>query len=168
MPSDLLIETIAMLKQRIEIRGDYLARNEIPTRQMLIDPLLRALGWDIEDTDRVSLEHSAGRGRMDYALFLRRQLHVAVEGKRFADELTAEVKDQVYSYAIISGARYAVLTNGDNWQMFDTLLHWSQLDSLVAETELSTDDTTECAERLASISYAALEAQSFMLVPRAG
>ena len=155
-----------MLKQRIEIRWEYLARNEIPTRQMLVDPMLRALGWDFEDTDRVSLEHPSGRGRMDYALFLRNRLQVAVEAKRFSDELTEEVKDQAYGYAIRSGARYAVVTNGDRWEMFDTSQHWSQRESRVAETEVSASETTECAERLDRISYATLESESFLHVPR--
>ena len=166
MPSELLIETVAMLKQRIEIRGDYLARNEVPTRQMLIDPVLRALGWDFEDTERVSLEHPSGRGRMDYGLFLRNRIQVAVEAKRFSDALTDEAKEQAYGYAVRSGATYAVVTNGDRWEMFDTFRHWSRNESQVSETEISSCETEIAADRLNRISYATLESESFIHVPR--
>ena len=90
MPSDLLIETVTMLKQRIEIRREYLTRNESPTRQLLIDPLLDALGWDFEDSSRVVLEFPIGRLRVDYVLIVDGRPKIAVEAKRFGTALAGE------------------------------------------------------------------------------
>ena len=166
MPSELLVETIAMLKQRIEIRAEYLSRNEIPTRQMLVDPLLRALGWDFEDTDRVSLEHPSGRGRMDYALKIGGRLRVAVEAKRYGEELTDGMRDQVYGYARRSGSKYAVVTNGDRWEMFDTSRYWANAVANVGETDIKVDNLYACAERLDRISFRRLESELFVRLPR--
>ncbi len=166
MPSELLIETLAMLKQRIDLRGEYLARNEIPTRQLLVDPLLRALGWDIEDTSRVSLEHSSGRGRMDYALMVGGRLRVAVEAKRYGVELTDGMRDQAYGYARLSGSKYAVVTNGDRWEAFDTSRHWTDLVANMGETEIRADNLYKCAEQLDKISFRNLESELFRRVPR--
>ena len=167
MPSALLVETLAMIKQRIDIRGEYLARNEVPTRQLLIDPLLRALGWDIEDTSRVSLEHSSGRGRMDYALIVAGRLRVAVEAKRYGVELTGEMRDQAYGYARLSGSKYAVVTNGNRWEVFDTSRHWTDMVANVSETEIRADNLYKCAEQLDKISFQQLESELFFRLPRA-
>ena len=167
MASELLVETIAMLKQRIDLRGEYLARNEVPTRQMLIDPLLRALGWDFEDTGRVSLEHSSGRGRMDYALIVAGRLRVAVEAKRYSVELTGGMRDQAYGYARMSGSKYAVVTNGNRWEMFDTSRHWTHRVAKIGETEIGTDNLYKCAEELDKLSFRQLESELFLRIPKA-
>ena len=48
MALDDLKETIEALRERIRAHRPYLEGNETRTRQALIDPMLRALGWDVE------------------------------------------------------------------------------------------------------------------------
>jgi hypothetical protein len=61
-----------------DIRGrlDALRRRglkEAPTRKIIVDPLLEALGWDLRDLDEVEHEFTTVDGRaVDYALLLNR------------------------------------------------------------------------------------------------
>ncbi len=41
--------------------------NEENTKNVFIQPLLEALGWDFGDIARVTAEHSTGVGRVDFA-----------------------------------------------------------------------------------------------------
>ena len=69
MPIADLLELVVKLKGRIESHGPALRQNEALTRYPLIDPLLRALGWDTEDPAVVIPEYTAGKGqKADYAL----------------------------------------------------------------------------------------------------
>ena len=47
MALDELFETFEFLKKRIEEHREYLSQDETRTRQVLIDPLLKELGWDV-------------------------------------------------------------------------------------------------------------------------
>ena len=44
-------------------------RNEMRTRYALIDPLLRACGWELDDPATVEIEFGEGPGRIDYVLW---------------------------------------------------------------------------------------------------
>ena len=49
MPLDDLFTLIHELRERIDAHGAALRQNEALTRYALIDPLLRALGWNTAD-----------------------------------------------------------------------------------------------------------------------
>ena len=55
MMLDDLQGVIEKLRNMIESHHDYLSGHETCTRQVLIDPLLRELGWDVTDPDMVHL-----------------------------------------------------------------------------------------------------------------
>ena len=59
---DNLIEIIKKLRERIERYRNLLEKNEMLTRYILIDPLLRVLGWDIENPEQVRLEERQEKG----------------------------------------------------------------------------------------------------------
>ena len=165
MASELLLETIAMLKQRISIRGDYLARNEVPTRQMLVDPLLRALGWDFEDTDRVSLEHPVRQGRIDYALRLDGVSMVAIEAKRLGTDLGDQVRLQAYRYAIQGGIKYAVMTDGNRWAMFDASIDPRLPGSALLDVVISEVEPSEGSAQIDRMSYRSIEGEIWLRFP---
>ena len=65
------MELFEELKRRINEHGDYLRESEYRTRLLLIDPLLRLLGWDVEDFHCVEIEFRTAESvneRADYAL----------------------------------------------------------------------------------------------------
>ena len=115
-----LVETFETLKARICEHGEYIARWEYRTRQLLVDPLLIALGWDVTNPLTVKLEHDIDdiKSRADYALFRAGRLVAIVEAKRLDGDLD-EARAQVFKYARSVGCRWASATDGNKWLTFD-------------------------------------------------
>ena len=65
---DDLVSVIETLKQRIHDHGTSLRANETRTRMAMIDPMLRALGWDPADPSVVTPEYDVSGRWADYAL----------------------------------------------------------------------------------------------------
>ena len=88
---------------------------------MIIDPILRSLGWDLADPKDCIAEYrvSAGSQRaVDYALLDRQgNPTVLVEAKRIYDHTERDENwDQVYGYMLeVPTARVVVVTNGQYW-----------------------------------------------------
>ena len=73
---------LAQVRERIgRLRGT--AINEQNTKAALIAPVLRALGWDLEDVDEVCHEYRrlSSDYPVDYALLLLRTPRLFVEAK---------------------------------------------------------------------------------------
>lgn len=84
-----LVECIELLQERIRLHRDALRESETRTRMALIDPLLRALGWDVFDPEVVIPEYKAGGGRADYALLRTDgQPAATVEAKKLGEMLS--------------------------------------------------------------------------------
>ncbi len=78
------------------------AINEQDTKASLIQPVLRALGWDVKDLDEVRREYKLKRQHkpVDYALLLMKKPCLLVEAKALGMPLN-DVKwtNQIMSYA---------------------------------------------------------------------
>ena len=117
---DDLVSVIETLKDRIRRHGSSLRANEIRTRTALIDPLLTALGWDVADPALVTPEYSIGEGRADYALHGSEAIPSAmVEAKRLGHALNDDERMQMLNYANARGVRYAAVTDGDVWEVYE-------------------------------------------------
>ena len=60
---DELVRCLEVLQGRIRSHTAALQRNEAQTRLALIDPLLRALDWDVSDPGMVTPEYPVENGR---------------------------------------------------------------------------------------------------------
>ena len=123
----------AILTQWSEIGLDNWS--EWHTRYVLIDPIIRALGWDTGSPAecRVEWPRPSGQRKVDYALFGSADLDdiaagnvaptIIIESKRVKTELTVEIIDrQLSRYANCQPRMYrgvAVLTNGRQWLLYD-------------------------------------------------
>jgi len=76
-----------LTRLREEQRSKIAAYNEDQAKQGIILPLLRRLGWDIEDPDEVRPEYSLEQRRVDYALATDRRVAVFIEVKRPSEDL---------------------------------------------------------------------------------
>ena len=89
-----LLKRVAEIRERIDKHGDALRKSEAQTRYSLIDPLLRALGWDTTDPAQVVPEYRGDGGRQaaDYALLgpLGQPL-VIIEAKHLYEPLREHV-----------------------------------------------------------------------------
>ena len=87
--------------------------NEENTKNVFIQPLFEALGWDFHDLSQVTAEHRAGGGRVDFAFRVKGVSQFYLEAKPLRDELAAhqEWAKRAKSYAYNKGIPWAVLTN---------------------------------------------------------
>ena len=145
MALDDLKETIETLRERIQAHRPYLEGYETRTRQALIDPMLRALGWDVEDPSSVELEYGIRRKWADYALMVNEKPIAVIEAKALGTPLNDDEKMQALNYANMDGIDYMAVTNGDHWQMFDVFKR-GQLDNrILMEFQLTRDEPYACA-----------------------
>ena len=112
---DELIDTIKELQERISKHGDVLRSSEAQTRMSLIDPLLRALGWNTASPAELRPEFVLRSGRADYALLDVNQRPVAIVEAKKLNEPLGNAEMQLLPYAFTSNVGYAVLTDGDHW-----------------------------------------------------
>jgi len=96
---------------------------EQDTKAALIVPILRALGWDVEDLEDVKLEYRRrpSDNPVDYALFLLRTPRLFIEAK----SLGAHVDDgkwasQILAYATVAGVEWVALTDGNEWRIYNS------------------------------------------------
>jgi hypothetical protein len=106
--------------QKIQNRNENVGEQN--TKAALIDPLLAALGWDVEDIDEVSREYrrKSQDNPVDYALFMLRSPRLFVEAKGLEKDLSdRKWISQVLGYATVVGVEWCVLTNGDEYRLYN-------------------------------------------------
>ena len=114
-----LVDAIETVKRRITEHGTSLRENETRTRVALIDPILRALGWDVSEPGSVTLEFDVQGRRADYALLRANNRPAAtIEAKKLGEALATH-RMQMLNYANASGVDYAGLTDGNHWELYD-------------------------------------------------
>lgn len=114
-----LVSAIRTARSAIDKHRADLSKNEIRTRNILIDPVLRALGWDVSVWEDVEVEHGAGKKRVDYALLgTDGKPLVLIEAKKLDEELNSK-RTQMLTYCTELGVRHGVLTDGNCWDVYD-------------------------------------------------
>ena len=132
-------EVIEKLQAMIVTHHDYLSGKERRTRQVLIDPLLKAFGWDVSDPGAVYLEYN----HMDYALMSDDKPVAVIEAKPLGNALETKVRTQAIAYAIDNNIPYIVVTNGDRWEMYEVLKPGTPEDKKLMEFQLSKDSSQD-------------------------
>ena len=127
--------------------------SEMSTRYIIIDPVLRALGWDLSDPSQCIVENVTEGGFPDYTLLDHRGTPViVVEAKRIdRDTRYAGYRDKVAGYGdSIPSANVVVITNGQYWDIF-----YRERERVVDESQsgrkplgLDWSDTRENSQRL--------------------
>ncbi|MCL6546555.1 MAG: type I restriction enzyme HsdR N-terminal domain-containing protein [Bryobacteraceae bacterium] len=122
-PPSAVANTIEVLRKRIEqIRERKEIIGEENTKATLIDPLLAALGWDLHEIDEVRREYrrKPQDNPVDYALFLNRTECLFIEAKSLEKDLADHRwVTQNLSYATAAGVQWCVLTNGDEYRIYN-------------------------------------------------
>ena len=142
---DELVDVIETLKSRINEYRAVLQGNEAQTRLSLIDPLLRALGWDTADPALVRPEYNLSGNWADYALLGADGKPVAiVEAKKLNETLGSHVL-QMVNYANLSGVPYAGLTDGDRWELYKVFDQKPLKDRLALNVSVAEMPSYQCA-----------------------
>ena len=111
-----LVNALNLVRDRIDKHGHKCAKNEMMTRYSLIDPLLKALDWDVSDPGVVVPEDVGPNGTTDYTMSGNSML---IEAKRFNESLDKHVR-RLVDYIKAKNVRYGVLTNGGRWRVYDS------------------------------------------------
>ena len=145
MALDDLKETIETLRERIQAHRPYLEGNETRTRQVLIDPVLHTLGWDVGDPNSVELEYRIGRDWADYVLMGSGRPIAVIEAKALGKPLDEKETMQALNYANTAGIPYMTLTNGDHWRMLEVFKQAPIKDRILMNFQLTQDEPYACA-----------------------
>ena len=113
-----LLETLTKIKERISKYEPELRRSEALTRYVLVDPVLKVLGWDLERPELIRPEFSTEAGTPDYALLVDGRPYVMVEVKPLRGNLTA-ARDKGFNYCWKNKVPYYVITDGETWELYD-------------------------------------------------
>ncbi|MEK6590984.1 MAG: type I restriction endonuclease [Nitrospinota bacterium] len=110
-----LISFIDNLKKNLR----FSSYSEDQTKMAIVQPILRRLGWDIENVDEVCPEFSVENRRVDYALRLDGRCTVFIEAKKPSEDLESQNhQEQLLDYSFRQGVEIAVLTNGITWLLY--------------------------------------------------
>ena len=145
---DDLTGVIESLSERIGTHRASLGENETRTRMALVDPLLKALGWDVSDPDVVTPEFKVTGGLADYALLRSDEQPAAtVEAKKLGERLASH-QMQMLNYANASGIDFAALTDGDHWELYDVFRRGTLEERRMLDVSISKDPVHEVALKL--------------------
>jgi len=119
-----LTEALSRIRKRIvqiQARGESIGEQN--TKSTLIDPVLTALGWDLEELEEVCREYKRKPqdNPVDYAFFMLRSPCLFVEAKALDKELQdRKWISQILGYATVVGVEWCVLTNGDEYRIYNS------------------------------------------------
>ncbi len=120
-PLSNLSDVLMQIKNSASQYRTTLTKNEAATRAVLVDPILRALGWDIANTNMVEVEKTHNNVRADYALYDTNQLpKIIVEAKSLGSNLSkSTVVMSLVNYAFNFKLNDVFLTDGLMWHHFN-------------------------------------------------
>lgn len=96
---------------------DFSQTSEQATREIAVNPVIGALGWDTFNPGEVAREHPVRGGKVDYCLRGPRGPLVLIEVKRTGTELS-EHQEQLLGYAFREGVPLAALIDGLIWWLY--------------------------------------------------
>ena len=137
MALDDLQGVIEKLQDMIERHHSYLSGHETRTRQVLIDPLLRELGWDVSDPAAVQLEYKVGPQWADYALMSDNQPVAVIEAKPLGSSFKDRELGQALGYANLKVINYMIATDGNRWEMYEVFNRTALEERLLMKLDVS-------------------------------
>lgn len=118
-----LADVLAQIRNRIARHQGARVMNEQNTKAALVEPVLRALGWSVEDVDEVIHEYKRKRADkpVDYALLILRTPRLFIEAKALGQNLDdRKWANQIMGYASVAGVEWVVLTDGDQYRIYNS------------------------------------------------
>ena len=119
-PISCLVTVLEQVKQASMQHKAKLLKNEAITRAVLIDPVLRALGWDTTNPNMIEFEPFYKGTKLDYALNDQHgNVKIIVEAKALGENLS---DDKIFTMVLAYGLTYnfpsVFLTNGIIWKHY--------------------------------------------------
>jgi len=144
-------EKLKDLSARIESQRQMLLTEEA-MKTAIILKMLSALEYDVFDPSEVIPEFTADVGikkgeKVDYAIRVGGQISILIECKAPNAQLDLKHASQLYRYFSVTDAKFAVLTNGYDWEFYTDLDEPNRMDKRPFLSFNLTDiDTTSASE----------------------
>lgn len=127
-----LSDQLAQLAARIPKQIDLLETEEA-TKNALVMPLLNALGYNVFDPTEVVPEFTADVGlkkgeKVDYVVLRDGKPSILIECKAARVQLATQHASQLYRYFSVTDARFAILTNGIQYQFYTDIESPNRMD----------------------------------------
>ena len=135
----------------------------------LIEPIMRALGWDVEDVNEVVREFRVKPqdNPVDYGLLLLRKPRLFIESKALGANLDdRRWANQIMGYAAVAGVEWIVLTDGNEWRIYNSHAPVA-VEQKLFRTVRVTEDPAELAQTLNLLGKARLEENRIEVLWRA-
>lgn len=133
-PLTSLCEVLKLVKSSAESYRAQLQTNEAVTRAVLIDPVLRALGWDVANPAMVEVEKSVASGKssgyVDY--YLVGESPIVIEAKKLGEPLDNHFV-QLVQYAYILKVGNLFMTDGLKWYHYTSFKTTDQAPSKIID-----------------------------------
>lgn len=146
--------TIEILIEKMKKYRSLYEQNEMATRGQIIEPILKGLGWNIENPEEIQPNVSSEEGVPDYSLLKNDKNILFIEAKRLAIDIEQkEAIRQLAKYCFGVGMKYGVLTNGSIWLLFRAFQEGTTIaERIIWKTDIENDEITETIRRLNTIS----------------
>jgi uncharacterized protein (DUF1810 family)/predicted type IV restriction endonuclease len=158
-----LIDNVREIADRVRrYREQFRDRGmgEANTKASLIEPILEALGWNIRDVDEVYREFRPNPkdNPVDYCLRLQRDTRLLIEAKGLGEDMRdRRWIAQTLGYATMAGAKWCVLTDGDEYLIYNATAAVDADAKLFCRIKLSNGRDQEAASTLSLISRGNVE-----------
>jgi len=114
------IEILVEKYNKVVQEGRDTKYTEQETKKDFIQPLFRALGWNVEDSSEVSAEESISKGYVDYGFRINEIPKFFLEAKSLKKDLDdPKFVGQAINYSWLKGCTWAVLTNFETERIFN-------------------------------------------------
>lgn len=128
-----LADDISKLAHKFQKSKESILTEEA-TKNALVMPFLKALGYDVFDPAVVVPEFIADVGikkgeKVDYALRVNNKIAILVECKPIGADLGEVHASQLYRYFSVTEARFSILTNGSQYWFYSDLDEANKMDS---------------------------------------
>lgn len=128
-----LIDRMKDIAARIPKQMEY-TQTEEATKNAFIMPFISALGYDVFNPLEVIPEFTSDVGtkkgeKVDYAIKKDEQIIILVECKWSGADLDKVHASQLYRYFSVTSARFAILTNGIEYQFYSDIDEPNKMDS---------------------------------------
>lgn len=125
------------------------------TKAVLVEPVIEALGWDLRDLESVVREYRSNPqdNPVDYALLLRRSPLLFIEAKDLGRDLSdRKWISQIMGYATVVGVEWCLLTNGDDYHIYNAHAPVDVEEKLFRAVSLTDDDEQRVVNTLLLLS----------------
>lgn len=106
--------------------------SEQETKNNLIEPFFKALGYDIDCIEDIKTEVTcdfASKEKVDYEIMFNNKPIILVEAKKVSHKLNSQNINQLYRYFCAENCKLAILTNGLEYWFFSDFQKENIMDS---------------------------------------